>query len=132
MKKNKQTSDQTKFVQENLLYEQEEKRWWQEGKSRIKPEYKFLQTSKGKIVAAAIFMLVVASVGVLFLSFFRKDSPSPNGSQVVVSEQKRKELTDLQSQIIDLREQLQESDPAKQEIPFPQVDMNIRVVEVED
>ncbi len=132
MKKNKQLSDQTKFIQENPLYEKEEQRWWQEGKSRIKTDIEFLQSPKGKIVVIAGSILLITAVGLIILAFLRKRPQKQPGNQIVVPEQESEELSQLQERIIDLRKQLQDSDPAKRETPFPQVDMSIRVIDPQD
>ncbi len=117
---------QTDFSDQMSPFETEEDVWWQEGKSRIKPEKKFLQTKKAKLIiaaAAVILLLIVMLLLVLLRSQPAQDEnlgPETPGPAV-------EELTPLQQQIKDLRIQLKEADPAKKDTPFPQVDLEINV-----
>lgn len=107
-------------------FETQEDTWWQEGQTRIKPDEKFLQTKKGKIVlaAGAALLLSLVLLGILILrNSGQPEDELPTDTPV----DSTRELTPLQQQIKDLREQLKAADPAKKDTPFPQVDLEIRV-----
>jgi cell division protein FtsL len=127
MKASKQQFDQTEFTQQAPVFGSESESWWEEAKSRIKPEKKFIQTPKGKIIlfsGLAFLLIIILLVIILWIKQTVQKGDLPQINDQKVAEQ---DLSPLQQQIIDLRQQLKAADPAKKDTPFPQVDLEMRI-----
>jgi cell division protein FtsL len=127
MKDSKQQFDQTEFAQQTPVFGSESESWWEEAKSRIKPEKKFIQTPKGKIIlfsGLAFLLIIILLVIILWVKQAAQKGDLPQINDQEAAEQ---DLSPLQQQIIDLRQQLKAADPAKKDTPFPQVDLEMRI-----
>ncbi len=108
---------------EGPIVEWTQDQWWLDGKTRIKEKNSFFQKKKVKIIILGLTFFILA-IGLLMVQMRKPPSVNKNEETVPDSTQE-KELSSLQQQIVKLRSQLKQSDPANRETPLPVVEMNI-------
>ncbi len=126
---NQQSSGQSPPIQLEAIYESRHEDLLDEAESRISKK-SFLQTKKGKLIAGlGIFFVIMIGILLILMRAGGGDQfiPEPEPEPININE-----LTPLQQKVEDLRERLDQSDPADRETPFPNVDMDIRVGEEEN
>lgn len=123
MTEQEQTTNQTQFFSEEILYEKPGEFLPDESSKKIvkKP---FLKTLLGKIILGFGAFLVLILVFVLFT--LNKPKEQEKEIEEKQTEQKGEE-THLQIKLDNLQEQLEEADPTRKELPFPPVNLDIRL-----
>jgi uncharacterized membrane protein YvbJ len=112
--------------QQESAFNVDSDQWWSEGKvkSRI-PEKKNLFLTKFGIIV--ILMVIIVLIALLGSAANNKEVERDPFQMELPSEGEQQELTLLQQQIKDLRQQLDDADPTIKDSPFPNVDLGITI-----
>lgn len=114
-------TDQTRFTFEKPLFEDAAVVSAAEPAAEMKRPW--FKTKKGlAILLSCVVFCILLLVATVFLT---RQSDTVVPDQIQVQTLPSPSLTPNQQKISDLREELEEADPAKQEFPFPPVSMEI-------
>lgn len=128
MTRNKNNSNESYIPVDGPIVEWTQDQWWLDGKTRIKEKNSFFQKKKVRIMIFGLIFFLLAIV--ILIVQMRKPTNVDKNEEVVSESTQEKELSSLQQQIVKLRSQLKQSDPANRETPLPVVEMNI-VIEMD-
>jgi hypothetical protein len=115
------TIDQTNFANQEPIYEEPA------DYDEIRKSLSFFKTKKGKMISilAALFGFFLSLIIILFFVFNKKPldlvEKEKEPSQEII------QLDPLRTRIKVLADDLDQADPTKQELPFPPVDLSIRI-----
>ncbi len=119
-KKNKTT--QAEFLQQGALYEAPDEVLLQTAGTRIKKK----SNKKLIIIIASIFVVLLILI-LLLLVKMRSNRPVVEDEEEEVIEEVQKELSPLAKQLREVKQELDLADPSSKKVPFPQVNMDIRI-----
>lgn len=116
--------NQTNFSYEKPLFEKPSE--FQPEVDESAPKKPWFRTRKG-IVILVVGVLVVLFLLIAVLAIFAPEDMTPGQETPLVTPSPQVVLSPTQQRIKDLQEELEAADPAKQEFPFPPVDMEMKL-----